>query len=66
MYSMIKNLNLGNLSGLPCIPEFYLRCLLGFIIQISKTLAHMHKHDLIHGKFDLTRVLVKGTTLEKE
>lgn len=42
MYDMIKWQNLGNLSSLPKIPEFYMRMLLGYIIQISRTLSHAH------------------------
>ena len=32
MYQLIRWMNLGNLSGLPRIPEFYVRCLFNFII----------------------------------
>lgn len=58
-YKMIKRFNLGNLSGLSKIPEFYMRFLLGYIIQVSRALAHAHEHDLIHGKLDLSKVIAQ-------
>lgn len=66
MYQTIKSLNLGNLSSLAKIPEFYIRFLIGFVIQVSKTLSHMHKYDLAHGKFDLSRVLVKKMKISEK
>ena len=29
------------------------------MIQISRVFAHAHKHDLIHGAFDLSKVLIQ-------
>ena len=63
---MIRWMNLGNLSGLPRIPEFYLRCLFNFIIQISEAMAHAHSHDLIHGNFGLSKILVQRTILKNK
>ena len=60
MYDMIKCLNLGNLSGPTKIPEFYVRCLLDYIIQISKAMSHAHKHDLVHGSFSLSKILAQS------
>ena len=58
MYDSIKYMNLGSLAGLPAIPNFYMRFLLGYIIQISKSMAHAHRHGLCHGKFDLSKIMV--------
>jgi len=65
MYDMIRRLNLGNLSGLPRIPEYYIRCLLGYIIQISRAMAHAHENGLVHGKFNLSKILVQQKTLKE-
>lgn len=54
-------MNLGNLSGLPKIPEFYVRCLFNYIIQISEAMAHAHSNDLTHGNFGLSKILVQRT-----
>ena len=59
-------MNLGNLSGLPKIPEFYMRCLLGFIIQISRAFSHCHKHNLVHGNFNLSKVLVQRIKMDSD
>jgi hypothetical protein len=57
MYNKIKHLDLGNLSSLPAIPEHYQRILIGYIIQISRSLAYAHQHNLVHGNFNLSKVL---------
>lgn len=57
MYNKIKHLNLGNLSSLPAIPEHYQRILIGYIIQTSRSLAYAHRHNLVHGNFNLSKVL---------
>ena len=58
VYDMIKKLGLGNLSSYKVVPSFYIKCLVGYIIQISRSFAHCHKHDLVHGNFNLQKVLV--------
>ena len=65
MYEMIAKLNLSNLSNYPKIPEFYMRALLGYMIQISRTLAHAHKHGLVHGALNLSKVLVQKVQLDQ-
>ena len=57
MYKKIKELDLGNLSSLPAIPEHYQRILIGYIIQTSRSLAYAHGHNLVHGNFNLSKVL---------
>lgn len=57
---------MGNISELDQVPKFYARCLLGFMIQISRVFAHAHKHNLIHGAFDLSKVMVQQQPMEQE
>ena len=65
VFEAIKYMNLGQLSGLRAIPEFYVRFLLGYIIQVSRAMAHAHRNGLVHGRFDLSRVLVQTYKLNK-
>lgn len=58
-------MNLGHLSGLDKIPSFYMRFLLGYMIQMSRTLAHAHRHGLVHGRYNLTKVLVQHQVLDE-
>ena len=58
MYLLIKDLDLGNLSEIIDIPKFYVKCLLQYIIQISRAISHAHRHNLVHGSFDLTKVII--------
>lgn len=59
MYSMIKWFNLGNLSGLPQIPRFYVALLLEYIIQVSRAMCYAHKHNCVHGNFNLSKVIAQ-------
>ena len=65
VYESIRFMNLGQMSGLSTIPDFYVRFLLGYIIQISRAMAHAHRNRLIHGHFDLSRVLVQVYKLNR-
>lgn len=57
MYDLIKSMNLGNLSSLDKIPDYYVKMLLGYVIQISKAFAHTHSNGLVHGNFNLSKVI---------
>lgn len=59
MYEMIKWMDLGNLSGLQKIPDFYIRFLIGYMVQVADALSYAHKQELIHGKFDLSKVIIQ-------
>lgn len=59
VYDMIKQLELGNLSSYRVVPTFYIKCLVSYILQISRAFSHCHKHDLVHGNFNLLKVLVQ-------
>ena len=59
MYSMIKWFNLGNLSGLPQIPSFYAKLLLEYIIHVSRAMCYAHKHNCVHGNFNLSKVIAQ-------
>lgn len=61
VYDYIKRMNLGNLSGLPKIPQYYLQFLLDYISQVSVSLAHAHKHDLVHTNLCLTKILIQNS-----
>ena len=54
---MIESMDLGNLSALEKIPEFYIKTVLKYLITISKAFSFCHKFDLVHGNFGLTKVL---------
>ena len=59
MYDLIKSMDLGNLSALDKIPDYYVQMLLGYIIQISRAFAHTHSHGLVHGNFNLSKVIAQ-------
>ena len=59
MYAFIKHLNLIHFSQMRQIPELYVKALFLYIIQVSKALGHAHKHGLVHGKFDLSKVIIQ-------
>ena len=59
MYSFIKHINLPHFSQMKAIPELYIKALFLYIIQVSKAMAHAHKHGLVHGKFDLSKVIIQ-------
>lgn len=65
VYETIHYMNLGQMSGLKTIPEFYVRFLLGYVIQVSRAMAHAHSNKLVHGHFDLSRVLVQTYNLNQ-
>ena len=63
-YTMIKHFNLGNLSALNRIPEFYAKHLIQLIIDISGAMAHAHKHDLTHCDFNLSKIIAQKIKIE--
>ena len=65
-YGIIKSFNLGNLSALNRIPEFYIKHLIQYIVNISAGLAQAHKHDLIHGDFNLSKVIAQKIKIEEK
>ena len=60
VFDIIKWLDLGSLSALPNIPNCYARNVTSYIMQVSQTLAHAHKNGCVHGKFNLSKVLVQS------
>jgi len=64
-YTVIKSLNLGNLSALNRIPEFYIKHLIQFMIDISGSMAHAHAHDLIHGEINLSKIIAQKIKLNE-
>ena len=50
-------MKLGNLSALEKIPDKLVQIILEYIIQISRILAYIHSHDLVHGNFHLTKII---------
>ena len=65
-YDIIKSFNLGNLSALNRIPEFYIKHLIQYIVNISASLAQAHNHDLIHGDFNLSKVIAQKIKIEEK
>lgn len=59
MYQLIGSANLGNLSALPMIPKEYIKMILAYIIQISRAFSHTHQNGLIHGNFNLSKVIAQ-------
>ena len=64
MYDFIKEMQLGNLSSLKQIPEFYVNCVLKFIIHVTRAFAHAHENNIIHGNFNLSRVIAQKIECE--
>ena len=58
VYEQIMRMNLGNLSTLPEVPDSYACFLVRYIIYISRAFSHAHKNDLVHGKFNPSKVKV--------
>lgn len=52
-------MQLGNLSSLKQIPEYYVNCLLRFIIHVTRAFAHAHENNIVHGNFNLSRVIAQ-------
>ena len=58
---------MGHISVMKQIPDFYVSFVLRYIIQIARAFAHAHKNNLVHGNFNLTKVVVqKPPALEKK
>ena len=57
-YQYIKDQDLSKLSAMTSVPDFYFKSLLLYIIHISRSMAHAHKHDVAHGNYDLSKVIV--------
>ena len=55
---LIKEMNLGNLSGHSKIPEIYIRSLLGYLVQISQAMRYAHQNGLVHGNYNLSKIVV--------
>jgi hypothetical protein len=66
VYETIRYMNLGQMSALNTIPDYYVRFLLGYVIQVSRAMAHAHRNGLVHGHFDLSRVLVQSYRLNSK
>ena len=60
MYQLIGSAKLGNLSALPMIPSDYIKMMLAYIIQISRAFSHTHFNGLIHGNFNLSKVIAQS------
>lgn len=58
VYSIIRQMELGNLGVLPSIPRFLIKFLLQYCIAVSEVFIHSHSHDLVHGNFNLSKVAV--------
>ena len=59
MYDQIRSMKLGNLASLETIPDVYIKLLFKYAIGISEAFAHAHSHDVVHGAFDLSKVLLQ-------
>jgi hypothetical protein len=59
-YEYIEQWGLDNISGLPAIPDNYFRSVLLYAVHISGAMAHAHKHGLVHGNFNLSKILVQN------
>jgi hypothetical protein len=59
MNEHVSSLGLGNLNMCERIPDDYVVLLLNYVIQVVAALRHAHEHDLVHGNFDLSKVLVQ-------
>lgn len=66
MYELISSMNLGNLSALKEVPQFYYGCLLQYIMKMSLAFIHAHSNDLIHGNFNLSKVISQKMPAKKE
>jgi len=58
MYEIIKGMNMGNMASYSKIPEYYMKMFLGYLMQVSKAMSHAHKNNLVHGKYDLSKIIV--------
>jgi hypothetical protein len=65
MYDFILKMNLGNLSSLKFIPEFYVNCIMKYIIHVTRAFAHAHQNNVTHGKFNLSKVVAQVRNLEE-
>jgi len=59
VHDLIKEMKMGNIRGTEKIPEAYVWALLEYIVQTSRALAHAHHHDVVHGKYGLSKVLMQ-------
>jgi len=57
MYELVYSLKLGNLSAMKDLPRSYILLILQYIMQVSLGFIHAHSQDLIHGNFNLSRVI---------
>jgi hypothetical protein len=51
-------MNLGNISNFENIPIFYIKILLEYIIHISRAFSYLHHYNVVHGAFNLSRVVI--------
>ena len=52
-------MNLGNLSAMKEIPKYYITMILQYIMQTSLGFIQAHSNDLIHGHFNLSKVIAQ-------
>ena len=62
VYEIVQQFKLGSLIQAMSIPDYYVRFIIRFVIHISGALMHAHKHGLIHGHMNLSRVLAIRTS----
>ena len=62
VYGFIKQMNLGNLGNLATIPKDYVNFIFKYILQVSRSFAHIHEHDMVHGNFKLSKVIAQRQT----
>ena len=66
VYGLIKKMNLGNLGNLPQIPKDYVIFIFKYLLQVSRSFAHIHEHNMVHGNFKLSKVIAQRQTNSTE
>ena len=59
-------MHLGNLSALKEVPHFYYGFLCRYMQKISLAFIHAHDQNLIHGNFNLSKVIAQRLAKNKE
>jgi DNA-binding helix-hairpin-helix protein with protein kinase domain len=59
VYQYIKQLGIEHFTTSQKIPDSYFKALVVYIYQVSRAMAHVHKHGLVHGNLNLSKVLVQ-------
>jgi hypothetical protein len=52
-------MNIANFQMLNIIPDFYIIFLTKYIMDISNAFSYAHKHHLVHGNFNLSKVIAQ-------